>query len=288
MPYLRHLIAFIQTEPGRIFATATVVLITFLLVKLLQLRARTSSGPQGERGMHRRTFVLAKNLILVIALVAILGIWATKIAGAALSLAAVAGAILIVSKEFLANLLGSFSLAISRVYSIGDFIEVDGNTGRVVDSDMFSTTLAETLEGSQITGRTVTIPNSVLLAKPVRNLTATGRFVINLLTVSVDPTDDIEAHERALLGAANQVCDWQQEAETYLKHVESRELVDLPSAQAKVILQLDCPGVAKLSLRYACRPNDKVWVEQMILRCYLEARPKSAEIRPMISGDEKR
>lgn len=273
--YLHRLDAFVQTEPGRIFATAFIALATFLVIKGLQIRVRAKYGLGDEKALRRGNFVLAKNVIFAFALVSILGIWASKIAGAALSLAAVAGAILIVSKEFLANLLGSLLLAIGRYYGIGDYIEIDGMSGRVVDSDMLSTTLAETLEGSQITGRTVIIPNSLLLAKAVRNLTATGTYVINLVTVSIDPTEDIIAHEKALLKAGHDVCaSWQVEAEAYLEHVESREMVDLPSAQSKVILQLDDPGKAQLSLRYACRPNDRVWVEQSILRQYLQDRPQ--------------
>jgi hypothetical protein len=274
----QHLGVFAKTELGRIVATGVTAATTTLIVKFLQKRARLGPGEPGTIDVARRrgNFVLAKNLVLMVAVVAIGTIWASKIAGAALSLAAVAGAVLIVSKEFLLNLIGSTMLAISKPYRVGDFIEIDGISGRVLDSDMLVTTLAEILEGNQLTGRTVSVPHALLLTKPVRNLTATGAYVINMLPVAIDPNSDIMAHEAALLRAANQVCEpWLLEADEHLKHQESRELVDLPSAEPKVLIQMTSAKECTLALRYCCRPNNRVKVEQALLRLYLKFREDS-------------
>jgi small-conductance mechanosensitive channel len=227
-------------------------------------------------------FALTEMGRIVAALIVIGTIWASKIAGAALSLAAVAGALLIVSKEFLSNLLGTAFLTVSRLYRVGDFIEIDGISGRVIDTDLLATTLSEAQEGSQLTSRTVAIPHSLLLVKPIRNLTATGAYVVNLLRVGADVGEDLIGLERALLDAANDVCKhWLIEADEHLKLVESREMMDLPSAAPRVILQLGARE-AMLSLRYTCRPNDRVKVEQSILRRYLAKRPKrQAETMPV-------
>jgi small-conductance mechanosensitive channel len=271
---------YVQTETGRIFASILIFVVTALLVKLLQRRARSNWGGGGrlEFGGNRGNFVLAKNLILLIAIVLFISVWASKIAGAALSLAAIAGALLIVSKEFVTNILGSALLAISRPYRVGDYIEIDGISGRVIDSDMLATTLAESMEGSQITGRTVTVPHALLLVKPVKNLTATGHYVINLLKVISSPNENLLEQEALLLTAANLTCAaWQEDADKHLQHVESRELVILPSAEPRVIIEFKSIKETSLSLRYACRPNDKVWVEQAILRYYLANRTVTAK-----------
>lgn len=249
------------------------MIVAVLLLKLVQRRARIASEQPSE-GAHRRgNFVLLKNLILLSALIVIGTIWASKIAGAALSLAAVAGAMLLVSKEFLVNLLGSAFLTVSRLYRVGDFIELDGITGRVIDTDLLATTVSEMLDGNQLTSRTVALPHSLLLVKPVRNLTATGAYMINLLRVAAEPTADLAALEAALLRAAQEVCaSWVDEANVHLRRIERRELMDLPSADPRVILQLDDAKEALLSLRYCCRPNERVKVEQAILRRYLVYR----------------
>ncbi len=265
-----------QTEMGRLVATLIALFITILLVKLIQRQARVKTGSILEISRRRSNFVLLKNLVLLAALIVISTIWASKIAGAALSLAAVAGAMLIVSKEFLSNLLGTAFLTVSRLYRIGDFIELDGISGRVIDTDLLSTTLSETQEGSQLTSRTVTLPHSLMLTKPVRNLTATGMYVVHLLKVVAEPSEDLIALEAALLKAAFDICaPWLSEADAHLQRIESRDLVDLPSAEPKVILQLNNVREATLSLRYTCRPNERVKVEQAILRHYLAQRTAS-------------
>lgn len=266
--------AFTHTEMGRIIATVIAIIVTMLSLKVIQRRARVSAGSSMEIADRRGNFVLLKNLVLLAAVTVIGTIWASKIAGAALSLAAVAGAMLIVSKEFLANLLGTAFLTVSRLYRVGDFIELDGIAGRVIDTDLLATTLSEAQDGSQLTSRTVALPHSLLLIKPVRNLTATGEYVVNLLRIGADVNEDLIALEAALLAAANEVCKpWLAEADSHLKLIESRELMDLPSATPRVILQLSSAKEAILSLRYTCRPNDRVKVEQAILRRYLAKRP---------------
>lgn len=272
----KHVGLFAKTELGRIAATFVTAAATTLIVKFMQKRARLGTNEAGaivDVARRRGNFVLAKNLVLMTAVVLIGTIWASKIAGVALSLAAVAGAMLIVSKEFLMNLLGSAMLAISKPYRVGDFIEIETVTGRVLDSDMLVTTLAETLEGHQLTGRTVAIPHAMLVTRPVRNLTATGAFMINILPISIHPNEDVLAQEEALLRAAAIVCaPWLAEADEHLKHQESRELVDLPSAEPKVLIQLTSAREYVLALRYCCRPNDRVKVEQALTRIYLRTR----------------
>ncbi|GGC14335.1 mechanosensitive ion channel protein MscS [Oxalicibacterium flavum] len=276
MPYttaeiLGMLNLFAKTELGRILVTLTTIVLTVLVVKFLQKRARMQGATDIAR--QRRNLVLAKNLVLLTAVILIGATWASKIAGAALSLAAVAGAILIVSKEFLLNLLGTAMLAISRPYRIGDFVEVESISGRVLDTDLIATTLAETMEGNQLTGHTVSIPHSILLVKPVRNLTATGRFTINMLPVAVHPNEDMHAQEQALLQAAIDICgSWIEEANRHFERLESRELVTLPSAEPRVLIELKTVKEYTFSLRYCCRPNERVKVEQAIIRQYLATR----------------
>jgi small-conductance mechanosensitive channel len=272
--------AFALTEMGRIVATLIALIATMLALKLIQKAAQAKSASILERSHRRGNFVLLKNLVLLGALIVIGTIWASKIAGAALSLAAVAGAMLIVSKEFLSNLLGTALLTLSRVYRVGDFIELDGISGRVIDTDLLTTTLSEAGDGSQITSRTVVLPHALLLIKPIRNLTSTGAYVINMLKVAADPADDLAALEEALLHSALAVCKpWMDEADAHLQRIESRDLMDLPSAEPKVILQLHDVKEATLSLRYTCRPNERVKVEQAILRLFLARRAAQTAVK---------
>jgi small-conductance mechanosensitive channel len=268
--------AFAQSEMGRILASLTAILVAALLMKIIQRRARNQSRACLEDQHGKNGFVLQKNLVLLCTVLVVIAIWASKIAGAALSLAAVGGAMLIISKDFVANLLGSAYLTATRSYRVGDFVEIDGLSGRVIDTDLLATTLLEMGDGSQLTSRVATIPHASLLIKPLHNLTATGEYAINMLKVVVDPQDDLLELEKALLKAANDVCSpWLINANLHLMRFETRELMDLPSAHPRVLIQLHGAKEATLSLRYTCAPNQKVNVEQSILRNFIKNRPAS-------------
>lgn len=261
--------ALAKSEIGRILATLIVFWLSAASIGFLQRRAVTRCVDEQEFARRRGNFVLVKNLILAGAMVALSIIWASKIAGVALSVAAVAGAMLIVSKDFLASLLGTAVFAITRPYRVGDFIEIDGVSGRVVDTSMLNTTVADTSEGNLITGANVILPHAMLLSMPVKNLTATGQYVLCLLPVSVSHRDLMHC-EPLLLKAAQEVCgEWIDEASQHLKRMESREMIDLPSGSPKVVMDLSRHEHAVLTLRYACRPDERINVEQAILRRYL-------------------
>lgn len=261
--------AFAKSEIGRILATVIVFWLSAASIGFLQRRAVTRCVDEQEFARRRGNFVLVKNLILACALVALSIIWASKIAGVALSVAAVAGAMLIVSKDFLASLLGTAVFTITRPYRVGDFIEINGVSGRVVDTSMLNTTVADTSEGNLITGANIILPHAMLLSMPVKNLTVTGQYVLRLLPVSVSYRDLMHC-EPLLLKAAEEVCgEWTDEASRHLKLMESRELIDLPSGKPKVIMDLSRHEHAVLTLRYACRPDERINVEQAILRRYL-------------------
>ncbi|AKJ29762.1 small-conductance mechanosensitive channel [Caldimonas brevitalea] len=274
-------------DTWRIAFTIAAVIGTTAMLRLAQKHLRRRDGSMAEK---RERFVFSRNVIILVGITAVTAVWASKIAGFALSLAAVAGAMLIVSKEAISNLLGFAMMTVSRPYRIGDYISIGSASGRVVDVDAMSTTLVETLEGHQATGRTVTVPNSMLLTQPVRNLSVTGQFVVHLLHVGLDPKEDLLLHEGLLLDAAREICEpWRSEASEHLSRLEEIRNVDLPSAEPRVVVELGDSKQATLALRYVCRPHERVKVEQAILRHYLAHRPalaappaSEADVRPQV------
>lgn len=258
---------FAVDEIWRVALTAAVVFLVPLGLRFGQRHLSSKAGTLNER---RERLVIWRNTLVFLGVVVTMGVWGSKIAGFALSLAAVAGAMLIVSKEALMNLLGFINLTLSRHFGLGDYIEIGPSSGRVVDITAMTTTVLETRNGHQVTGATVIVPNALLLTHPVRNLTVTGKFVVHLLRVRLTRNADILQHEQALLEAARMVCAlWEEEADQHLAQLEQDRNVDLPSAHTRVLVELLDGKYADLALRYCCRPHERVKVEQEILRHYL-------------------
>jgi len=214
-------------ETYRIALTAAVLGLGWFATRLVaRVLARSGAGDSRSRREQR---VWSRNFILALTLFAVLGVWGSKLAGFAFALTAVAAAALIVSKDFLANLLGTATLVATRPYRLDDYIEVAGVRGQVVGTSLLSTTLAETFDSNQLTGKTVTIPNAVLLTHPVRNETATGAFIVQIVRIAADTDSDLEQLEQFLLASAAEVCDpWFDEAPAHLARIEARNLATCP------------------------------------------------------------
>lgn len=276
---LLHLLQYYYaTELGRISATGIALSLGFALPRLWGRYLLKKSTHSTDRNLEKLVF--AKNTIWMVISFTVIAIWASKIAGIVLSLAAVAGAILLVSKELLMCGLGYGLLTVARAFRVGDFIEVSQWKGRVIDLDVFSTTLAETGAANQLTGKTLSLPNSIFLSQPVRNASATGAYIVDLFSIAVPYDVDFEHAERCALEAAQEVtASWQAAADAHLEHIEGIAFVDLPSSRPKVLWQSLDAKQHTLVIRFGCPMMQRVTAEQEIFRAFWKkfgapARPR--------------
>lgn len=264
--YLSFFHTFLGTEWGQLAASGLIVGSSVLCSKIW-MRHLLQNASQLNIDRRRQQLVWAKNLIALCCLLALIGVWAADIAKFALSLAAVAGATLIVSKELLMCGMGYLLINLSRPYRIGDFIEAGGASGRVIDIDVFSTTLAETGVGQQLTGKTLSFPNSVVLSQPVRNSSATGEYIVDLYKIVVPFDVEMQEAETAALKAANDVAaKWQDEANRHFRRIADVAFLDLPSSRSKVLWASTDAKQHALFIRFACPMASRVTAEQEIFR----------------------
>lgn len=215
----------------------------------------------------KKLIVQSNNLIMSIVAIVILAVWASTLSGFAISIAAVAGAILLINKEVIMCVIGYLLIYSTKPFKVGDFIEISGLKGRVSDINFIHTILAEGGVLNQLTGKSVSIPNSKLITEPVRNITTTGRYVVDLIDIMIPITSDLEIAENSALEAAEKVCEpWMQDADDHLKRFEREELIDLPSAAPRVLFGSFNEKAILMQIRYTCDPNQRVKVQQAIYR----------------------
>lgn len=133
------------------------------------LKARDNLSEQ----VARRWTANVRNALILIALVGLLMIWAPQLRTFALSVTAVAVAIVIATKELLLCISGSAFRTFTRAYTIGDIVQIGDHRGEVLDISLLSTQMQETdnREGSiRSTNRTVMVPHSLLFSQPARVL----------------------------------------------------------------------------------------------------------------------
>ena len=261
-----RLLAAIPGNWEKVIATLLLVLLALLLSYLWsRYLARGEISPQ-KRRLH---LVWARNLIWFVVLLVIISVWASTIAGFALSLAAVAGALLIVSKELLMCVHGYLYVTLVQPFKVGDVIEFDQIRGRVIDIDMFATTLIETDVAGQVTGSLVEFPNGMLLTAPLRNTSPTEGFTLQHVRIPVpeDLLHDLDRVEQAALAAADQVTsDWREQAMAHFRKVSATLFIDFPSGKSKVSWDFSDPEHLVMVVRVACPVEQRSNVGQAVFR----------------------
>jgi len=212
----------------------------------------------------------------------IISVWASTIAGFALSLAAVAGAMLIVSKELLMCVLGYLYLTLVRPFKVGDLIESSLFSGRVVDIDMFATTLAEYGHAGQVTGKVVEFPNGLLLTTPVKNVSPTGEYVLHLMRVPVPAAmvcDLVSIEDTARTAAELATREWQEQAEAHFRKLANEDFISYSSGRIKVLWDFVDPEHLMLIIRITCPVAMRLKVEQSVFRAiWLEVSRQRSDL----------
>jgi small-conductance mechanosensitive channel len=222
---------------------------------------------------QRRWSVNIRNALLLIFILGMISIWAPRLQTFAVSIFAVAVALVLATKELIACLSGSGLRMLTKAYSLGDRIEIGGVRGNVVDHNALTTTLLEIGPGQtshQYTGRAMVIPNSFLFSHPLTNETYTKKFRLHIITVPLSTDDDWETAEKLLLKAGQEeAASFIEEARTYLKKLEGKQWLDAPSVEPRVTIQLPEPGQIHLLLRVPCPTPYPSRLEQAILKKFL-------------------
>ena len=179
-------------------AASLMIILLLLLIRLLAghaIRSRT----QAATHLQRRWMANIRNLLFFLALIGLVLIWAPQLRTFALSLTAVAVAVVLATKELILCFSGSFMRASSRAFSVGDWIEIAGVRGEVVDHSVFVTTLQEFEPGSfNYTGRTAVVPNSAFLGEPMRNDSLMRDHILHSFSITIDPAVDVFAERSAI------------------------------------------------------------------------------------------
>lgn len=210
-----------------------------------------------------------RNATVVVLLLGLTLIWAEQLRTFALSIIAIAAALAIATKELTACLLGSLVRASARGFEIGDRVQIGATCGDVVDIGPMTTTLLEVGVPGSIharTGRTVTLPNSLLLTHSVFNETSSHAFSLHVVRVPLLETDDWRAASARLLRLAREACaEYYAEAvESVLRSAEERG-ISPPNYETHVYLHLPKPGRIDLLVRFLVRARDRDRVEQQVI-----------------------
>ncbi|MEE4154673.1 MAG: mechanosensitive ion channel domain-containing protein [Erythrobacter sp.] len=156
---------------------ASVALGSILLLAWLVTGRALKARENLPHDVARQWTVNVRNALMLIGTLGLLMIWAPQLRTFALSLTAVAVAIVVATKELIMCLSGAAFRTFTRAYAIGDIVQIGDQRGEVVDINLMATRLRETerREGSiRSMQRTIIVPHSLLFSQPARILARKG------------------------------------------------------------------------------------------------------------------
>lgn len=171
------------------------IIVAILLATLLAIETirRQFAGRVKERRRLGHYRVIAELIVELLALVIILIV----IFGAPTQMPALLGlitaGITIVMKDFIVAFIGWFPLMGKNGIRVGDWVEINGVSGEVVEIGMLRTVLLETgslADAGHPTGRRVTFMNSFAIEGKYFNFSTTGQWLWDELRVRVPKGDD--------------------------------------------------------------------------------------------------
>ena len=248
-----------------------------LLIVLVSVRALAVRWIAGNQTLSmeskRRWVVTTRNSVVFAFLIGLVIIWAHELQAFAVSLVALAAAMVLATKELILCWSGAALRVGSKVYAVGDRVQIAGHRGVVLDHDAFATKLLEIGPGQSAhlyTGRVAVFPNSLLFTNALIKENPDQEYGLYTLVVPIKIDDDWQKAERTLVEAAKAECaPFMEEAVRQMKLLEQANLLEAPSPEPRITIQLPESGKLHLVLRFPAPDRGRSRIEQAILRRYL-------------------
>jgi small-conductance mechanosensitive channel len=163
-------------------------------------------------------------------------------------------------KDFVVGFLGWFVLMRKDGIRLGDWVEINGVTGEVVELGMFHTVLLETgnwTDSGHPTGRRVTFTNSFAIEGHYFNFSTSGQWLWDELQVVVpigqDPYPILDAIQKKVLEATSESA--RQAEQEWKSAAHSRDMGALSAAPAINVKPVI--GGVEIAVRYVARANER-------------------------------
>lgn len=182
-------------------------------------------------------------------------------------------------KDFIVAFIGWFVLMGRNGIRLGDWVEINGVSGEVVELGMFHTVLLETgnwTDAGHPTGRHVTFTNSFAIEGHYFNFSTSGQWLWDELTILVPFGQDAHAVAEALqqeVSAAT--ADSTREAEQEWQRASRGARGTRLSAQPGIAVR-PAPGGVEIAVRYVARASERFALRARLYQTAVQLLSKPA------------
>ena len=235
---------------GKCIAAAAGILIIHGTFRVLEETLPRRFGRADARYKVRKLVVFSGYLSILIFLAFV---FEDRLSRLSFALGVVGAGVAVALQDVLASFAGAFSIGFSKLYAVGDRVQIGETRGDVIDIGLLRTTLLETgnwVSGDLYNGRIVRIPNSAILKGSVFNYSQGFRFVWDEIKLLFTITSDCQfAREMLLRVAKEAIGEYLVEAQTSWKVISDNYRSENPPLEPTVALVV-VGGSLEFSLSY--------------------------------------
>jgi len=249
---MKHLISAIEKFSNVEFLTG--VLAVLLLIFMRYLLVRAVDRIQFQKAERKKKWMSVTRFLSFILLCFIfMFTWGEELQSLAISLAAVAVALVLALKEVILCLMGGIFKATHRLFEIGDRITINGIRGEVVDHTLYMTTLFEVGPGptsNQYTGKQVKIPNSAFLSSSFFITPSGSHYTLHVMVITASLDKNLFEKQQLLLDAARAVsAPYMQNAQENIENTCKKQGVKVPDLNPRVLYETTSPTTLEFHVR---------------------------------------
>src|SRR6202167_3788136 len=235
---------------GKCIAAAVGILIIHGTFRVLEETLPRRFGRSDARYKVRKLVVFSGYLSILIFLAFV---FEDRLGRLSFALGVVGAGVAVALQDVLASFAGAFSIGFSKLYAVGDRVQIGDTRGDVIDIGLLRTTLLETgnwVSGDLYNGRIVRIPNSAVLKGSVFNYSQGFRFVWDEIKIPFTTTSDCQfAREMLLRVAKEAIGEHLAEAQTSWKAISDNYRTENPPLEPTATLVV-VGGSLEFSLSY--------------------------------------
>lgn len=247
------------------FSTFFVLLVFYVIKKLGRIFINKKTEGKTEF-FFNQSFKVVVNFIEIIVLISV---WADSIRSLVTLISVISAAMTIALRDMILNFFCGIYIKSKKPFKVEDRIEIDELRGDVMNISLLDFEVLEVStkeENGQSTGIVVTFPNSIVLIKPVKNITKGFKYIWNELVVKIKYDSDLVKNKKNLYKIINNI-------ET-IKNIpiKMKSQIKGMTAESRIYFNKYDPMIytkivddhVELTVRYLMHPKKARYVESVI------------------------
>ena len=189
---------------GKCVAAVVGIVLIYAAFRVLEQTLPRRFGRADARYKVRK-FVAFAGYISIILFLGLL--FEDRLGRLTFAIGVVGAGVAVALQDVLASMAGAFSIGFSKLYTVGDRVQIGDTRGDVIDIGLLRTTLMETgnwVSKDLYNGRLVRIPNSTVLKGSVFNYSQGFHFIWDEIKVLFTITSDCQLAREVLLRVAKE------------------------------------------------------------------------------------